>query len=100
MNKFPEFKKFTLLGSSEVIAGCDTNVTQISTHTIKKFKKPEKLSKKLSKKDKGGCWFFYIYGGFNKTQTFEQHIKWLVTFGHFYYAFKNDKLYNSYWENK
>lgn len=62
-------------------------VMQVSSHAwTKRFGKPEKLSKKLSKKDKGEYWFHYVCGGFNKSQTFEQHIKWLMSFGHFWYV--------------
>ena len=65
---------------------------QVSSHTINKFKKPEKLSKKLSKKDRGEYWFYYITGGFNKHETFEQHLSWLAGLGHFYYVTKDLKV--------
>lgn len=57
---------------------------QITSHTINKFKKPIKVSKLIDKGFKGQLWWYYVYAGFYKNQTFEQHLDWLNKNGAFH----------------
>ncbi len=77
------------------------NVMQVSwARWCKKYGRPKKLSKKLTLKDKKSEWAAYSILLGTKEISFESHIRTLAEMGHFYYAFKNESFYNSYFNKK